>query len=164
MLAPDARFKKITQIKFEFLKEYKIKGLIIDVDNTLMDLDQKPLEGIKKWVDDLKEKDIKFCIASNSIKKEKLERVSKELEIPYVYISLKPLGRGLKKARKILNLESKHIGEIGDQLFTDVWGAKRLKMFSILTDPIGPEKHIISEFKRKIERKFLKRMEDKYVH
>lgn len=106
MLKPQARFKKVTDIKPIFLKEHNIKAVILDVDNTLIDLDKKPLENIKEWIDNLKKENIKICIASNSIKKEKVSKVASSLDIPYIYFSTKPLKRGLKKAIKILRRKS----------------------------------------------------------
>lgn len=156
MLRPDAYFEKITNIDCEFFNKHNIKGIILDVDNTILDLDKKPVDGIEKWVNIIKKNDIKLCIASNSINKEKLGNISQKLDIPYVPHSLKPLKSGLKKAVNILNVEPKNIAEIGDQLFTDVWGANRMEMFSVLVKPISPEKHFISEIKRKVERIFLK--------
>lgn len=155
MLKPRARFDKVTDITPEFLNENNIKGIILDVDNTLLDLDEKPIQGLDEWIKSIKEAGIKIVIASNSYKKQKLEYVSKKVGTQYIRLSLKPFKRGLKKAKKILELKSNNIAEIGDQLFTDVYGANRMKMFSILTTPISEEKHAISKLKRKIERKFL---------
>lgn len=151
MIKPDAIFNKVTDISVDFLKENHIKGVILDVDNTLLNLDEEMLPGVKEWVKSLKDNDFKVCIASNSVKKSKLDRVSKELGLKYIRWSLKPLKRGLKKALRIINLQNKEVAEIGDQYFTDVIGAKRMKMFSILTKPISDEKHWINKVKRKIE-------------
>ena len=71
---------------------------------------------------------------------------------------LNQLNGGLKKAKKILNIENnENIAEIGDQLFTDVIAANRMKMFSILTKPISEEKVKINNIKRKLEKKVLER-------
>ena len=67
MLKPKARFNKITDINIEFLKENNIKAVILDVDNTLIDFDKKPLDNIESWIDNLKKENIKICIASNTI-------------------------------------------------------------------------------------------------
>ena len=155
MLKPDAYFEKITDIDYEYLKQHNIRGLILDVDNTLLDLDEKPIEGIKEWVNVMKNNNLKICIASNSVRKTKLDRISNQLDVKYFRLSCKPFKRGLKKAQKEIKLDSESIAEIGDQLFTDVWGAKRMKMFAILVKPISEEKYAISRFKRKIEKKFL---------
>ena len=157
MLKPKAQFEKITDITTKFLKENKIKAVILDVDNTLIDMDKRPLENIEKWIEELKKEKIKICIASNSIKKKKVGKVAKMLDIPYIFFSTKPLKRGLKKAVDILQEKEENIAEIGDQLFTDVIGANRMKMFSILTTPISGEKTKLGAIKRKIEKIFLEK-------
>lgn len=157
MLKPGAYFEKITDIDCDFFNKHNIKGIILDIDNTILDLDKNPVEGIEEWVDIIKKNNIKLCIASNSINKEKLDRISQKLDIPYVSRSLKPLKFGLKKALNIIKIEPEHVAEIGDQVFTDVWGANRMKMFSILLKPLSPEKYYFNEIKRKIERQILKK-------
>ena len=158
LLTPNMQVRKITDITIEMLKENNIKGMILDVDNTLIDLDRVPLEGIKEWIDNMKKEGIKFCIASNSLKKDKIEKVAKMLDIPYVHFSAKPTKIGLKKAKQILGIEnSKNIAEVGDQLFTDVLGTNRMKMFSILTEPLCEEKVKINNLKRKLEKRVLRR-------
>ena len=158
LLTPNMQVRKITDITIEMLKENNIKGMILDVDNTLIDLDRVPLEGIKEWMDNMKNEGIKFCIASNSLKKDKIEKVAKMLDIPYVHFSAKPAKIGLKKAKQILGIEnSKNIAEVGDQLFTDVLGTNRMKMFSILTEPLCEEKVKINNLKRKLEKRVLRR-------
>ena len=160
MLKPKARFEKITDIDINFLKEKNIKAVILDVDNTLMDLDRIPLENIENWIANLKKENIKICIASNSIKKNKVSSMAKKLDVPFIYFSTKPLKRGLKKAANILNEKYENIAEIGDQLFTDVIGANRMKMFSILTKPLSKEKTKLGEVKRRIEKIFLERTKE----
>ncbi len=160
MLKPKARFDKITDIDAKFLKDNNINALILDVDNTLIDMDKRPLENLEKWIENLKKQNIKICIASNSIRKGKVRNVAKKLDIPFIYFSTKPLKRGLKKALEIIQENPENVAEIGDQLFTDVWGANRLKMFSILTKPISPEKTKLGEIKRKIEKIFLEKTKD----
>ena len=158
LLTPNMQVRKITDITIEMLRENDIKGMILDVDNTLIDLDKVPLEGIKEWIDNMKNEGIKFCIASNSLKKDKIEKVAKMLDIPYVHFSAKPTKIGLKKAKQILGIEnSKNIAEVGDQLFTDVLGTNRMKMFSILTEPLCEEKVKINNLKRKLEKRVLRR-------
>ena len=155
LLKPQARFKRITDITTDFLEEHNIKAIILDVDNTLIDLNKNPL----KWIEYIKGADIKICLASNSLKKQKIESLATKLDIPYIYFSTKPLKRGLKKAIDIVDEKPQKIAEIGDQLFTDVLGSNRLGMFSILTDPIQPESSFISKLKRNLEKKVLKKLE-----
>ena len=161
MLKPKAQFDKVTDITVDFLRKNNIKAVILDVDKTLMDLDRKPLKNVEKWVDSLKNEKIKICIASNSIKKGKISKMAKKLDLPFIYFSTKPLKRGLKKAKNIVQEKNENIAEIGDQLFTDVLGANRMKMFSILTKPISGEKTKLGALKRKIEKIYLKKANEK---
>ena len=96
------------------------------------------------------------------MKKDKIEKIAKMLDIPYVHFSVKPTKIGLKKAKKILGVENnENIAEVGDQLFTDVLGTNRMKMFSILTEPLCEEKVKINNLKRKLEKRVLKSQKNK---
>ena len=72
ILYPRLYCKKVTDITIEFLKENNIKGIILDVDNTLIDFDRNLLDGVVEWKNKIKETGIDFIILSNSNKKEKL--------------------------------------------------------------------------------------------
>ena len=78
LIYPDKYFNNVKEITIEFLKENNIKGLILDIDNTLIDFDRKLLNGIKEWCENLKASGIKFYILSNTNKKDKVEKVSKK--------------------------------------------------------------------------------------
>lgn len=151
ILYPKLYVDNVKEITFELLQQNSIKGLILDVDNTLIDYYKNMPAGVEKWCEDLKNKGIKFCIASNSNKKEKVKEVSKKLDIPYIYFAKKPLKMGLNKAKNIMGLESKEVAVVGDQIFTDVLGANRCKMFSILVNPIEEKDIFITVIKRPIE-------------
>lgn len=151
ILYPKLYIDNVKEITFEILQENGIKGLILDVDNTLIDYYKNMPNGVIDWCEDLKNRGIKFCIASNSNKKEKVKEVSKKLDIPYIYFAKKPLKMGLNKAKKIMGLEAKEVAVVGDQIFTDVLGANRCKMFSILVNPIEEKDILITVIKRPIE-------------
>jgi hypothetical protein len=148
---PQIYLDKVQEITYEMLERNGISGLILDVDNTLIDYYRNMPKGIIEWCNNLKNKGISFCIASNSNKKEKVEMVANRLDIPYIYFAKKPLKKGLKKAANIMNLEYKKIAVVGDQIFTDVWGANRTGMFSILVEPIEEKDIFITVIKRPIE-------------
>ena len=148
---PKGYFNKVSEISLEYLKENNIKGLILDVDNTLIDYYKNMSEETINWAYDLKKNGIKMCILSNSNKKEKVEEVAKKLGLEYTYFGMKPLKIGFKKAKKMLNLENNEIAAVGDQIFTDVIGANRMNMFSILVEPIKEKDILITLIKRPIE-------------
>ena len=148
---PKSYFEKVTDISPEFLKENKIQGLILDVDNTLIDFDRNLLKGIDDWYKKMRENNIKCMILSNSNKQDKIKMVADSIGIPYIFFSTKPLKRGFIKAQKELELPNENIAVVGDQIFTDVIGANRCKMFSILVKPIAEKDIWITLLKRPIE-------------
>ncbi len=156
ILYPKYYCKKVTDISIDFLKKNNIKGLILDVDNTLIDFDLNIIEGAKEWCDSLKNSGIKMVIVSNTHKLSKVKKVANYLNIEYVYKAFKPLKKGLTKGKEILELENKNIATIGDQIFTDVIGGNRLNMFSILVEPIAKKDLFITMLKRPIENLVIK--------
>lgn len=157
ILYPDIYLYKVTDIKIEFLRENQIKGIILDVDNTLIDYDKNFLPGLEDWCANLKKEGISFCIASNSNKKEKVEKIANILQIPYVFFATKPFKRGLLKAQNKLQVENGKIAVVGDQVFTDVLGANRCHMFSILVKPIAEKDIFFTVIKRPIENYIIKK-------
>jgi len=148
---PKGYFNKVSEISLEYLKQNNIKGLILDVDNTLIDYYRNISEETINWANNLKQNGIKICILSNSNKHEKVKEVAEKLDLEYTYFGMKPLKKGFKKARKMLGLENSEIAAIGDQIFTDVIGANRMKMFSILVEPIEEKDIFVTLIKRPIE-------------
>lgn len=151
ILYPKEHFNNVREIDINFLQKNKIKALILDVDNTLIDYDKNlPTETIK-WAEDLKQQGIKLYILSNSNKKEKVKTVAEKLKIEYEYFGKKPLKTGFRKVQKKLQEQPQNIGVVGDQIFTDVLGGNRCKMFTILVEPIAEKDIWITLLKRPIE-------------
>ena len=161
ILYPKAYLQSVKEITISFLKENKIKALILDVDNTIWDFDKNIPEGVKEWCEDLKKQGIKMCILSNTNQKEKVKMVAEKLELPYFYFATKPLKRGFKKAIKELNEKKENIAAVGDQIFTDVIGANHAKLYSILVKPIGQKDIFITRIKRPLENYVIRKYEKK---
>lgn len=157
ILYPKLYYASVKDIKKEELISNNIFGLILDVDNTLIDFDRNMPEGIKEWLEEIKKDNIKAMILSNSNNEDKIKTVADKLQIDYIKFAGKPLKRGFIKAQKILGLNPENIAVIGDQIFTDVIGANRCKMFSILVKPIAPKDHILTRIKRPFENYIVKK-------
>lgn len=157
---PNAYFNKVEEITIEFLQKHKIKALILDVDNTLIDYHKNLSEEVKKWAKELKGQGTKLYILSNSNQKEKVEKVANALEIPYMYFAKKPLKYGFLKVQKKLQEESEKIGVVGDQIFTDIIGGNRCHMFTILVDPINPKDFWYTAWKRPMENRIKKKYQN----
>lgn len=155
LIYPDFYCNNVRDVKLEFLQEHNIKGIILDVDNTLIDYYRKFEDGTIEWVNNLKKAGIKFCIVSNTNKLDKVIYVAETLEIPYLYFAKKPFKTGFIKAKEKMGLEAENIAAIGDQIMTDVIGSNRCKMFSILVKPIQEKDILITRIKRPIENKII---------
>ena len=153
ILYPKVYIKTVEQITIDFLKKNEIKALILDVDNTLIDYNRNLSNKVVNWAKEIKEKGIKLYILSNTNHKEKVEEVAKKLDIPYQNLAKKPFKSGFLKIEKILKEKPENIGVVGDQIFTDVIGGNRCKMFTILVDPIDSKDFWYTAWKRPLENK-----------
>lgn len=157
ILYPNMYFEKIEQITIEFLQKRKIKALILDVDNTLIDYHRNLSESVITWTKEMKGQGIKLYILSNTNHREKVEKVGYTLEIPYQNFAKKPFKSGFLKIRRELNEKPENIGVVGDQIFTDIVGGNRCHMFTILVEPIDEKDFWYTAWKRPIENKIKKK-------
>lgn len=157
-LYPKFYLKNVKEIDIELLRKNNIKGLVLDVDNTLIDVDKKLLDGADEWCKTLKNQGIKICILSNTSSKEKAQSVASKLDIPFIYLAKKPFKKGFYKAKELLELENiEEIAVVGDQLFTDILGANRVGMVSILVEPVDKRDLWYTKIKRPLEEMIIKR-------
>ena len=162
ILYPDIQFEKVEQITIEFLQKNKIKALILDVDNTLIDYNKNMSKSVVNWAKEMKGQGIKLYILSNTNNKEKVKTVAQKLDIPYKHFAMKPLKRGFKYIQKETKIKPENIAVVGDQIFTDVLGGNRSNMFTILVDPIDKQKdYWYTAWKRPIEKKIKNKYKSK---
>jgi len=156
-LCPHLYYSSIYDIDLDNLKSLNIKGLIIDLDNTLLPHHHHIVsEELKLWVKNLKKRDFRICVISNS-RAYKVKKISNKLQVPFIFNAIKPLTWSFRKATKILGLDKKHIAIVGDQMFTDILGGKLFKIFTILLKPMNPHEHWWTRKLRIIERKLLRK-------
>ena len=155
----DAYFDKITSVSPDYLKEKNIKGLILDIDNTLIGHNVPlPDETVLNHLREFEKEGILLCVVSNN-RYERVKSFSEKIGVSFfVHDALKPKKKGYLLAAQEMKLDIKNIASIGDQVFTDVWGAKRSGCFSILTKPLhsGGEGAFIA-FKRFLEKPFIQK-------
>ncbi len=158
-IIPDMYKKNIYEINYEKLKKMGKKYLFFDLDNTIISyLQNKPTKENKILFDKLKKMGFEVFIFSNS-PSNRLEPFEKELNVKAFSGSMKPLKKCYKK---VLNMYDKDkCVFIGDQIMTDVIGAKRNGLYVIFIDRINNKEPIYTKFWRFFEFFVLKRYERK---
>ena len=153
ILRPKVYVNSIYNIDLKKLKKVKnIKGIIIDLDNTLVAWGQK--EVSKKninWVNEARKLGLKICIVSNTNSK-RVAEFAKIFDIPYHSKYFKPFSVAFNNGLKILDTKKSETVVIGDQIFTDIWGGNRLKLFTILVAPIVKKDSIGTFLHRNLEK------------
>lgn len=152
---PDQHVKSIFEIDPIQLKRKGIKGIITDLDNTLVPWDVRDASPeVTDWFKEMDKHEIKVIIISNNNEK-RVSIFSDPIKIPYVSSARKPLRRAFNKAAQQLELQNKQIAVIGDQLLTDVLGGNLGGFYTILVVPIVQTDAKITRINRAIERRIL---------
>nr|WP_026676379.1 YqeG family HAD IIIA-type phosphatase [Fictibacillus gelatini] len=158
---PNEHVKSILDISPEKLVEKGIKGIITDLDNTLVEWDRpEATPELIQWFKAIKEKGILITIVSNNTQA-RVSSFSNPVEIPFIYSARKPMSRAFKQALSDMKLKREEVVVIGDQLLTDVLGGNRLGLHTILVVPVASTDGIWTRFNRQMERFLLARMKRK---
>ena len=155
---PKLSLKNIYELTPAHLKTLKIKGIIIDFDNTLLSHKEHFVEpDIKKWLKTFQEQKFKICIVSNSYSRSK-KKIAENLKIPFIWRAIKPKQKAFKQAMKMFKLSPKETAVIGDQVFTDILGGNRLGLYTILVAPINKHESIGMRIIRYFEKLILRKL------
>lgn len=138
-------------IPFEKLYEEGYRGIIFDIDNTLVPHGAPADERAKKLFLRLKAIGFSSCLISNN-QEPRVKLFNQEIQTDYIFNAHKPSTKNYKKAMEIMGTDCSNTIFVGDQLFTDVWGAKRTGMRNILVKPIHPKEEIQIVLKRYLEK------------
>lgn len=158
MLHATIAFRSICNITPEFLKGMGIKGLLLDIDNTLTTHDNPtPAKGVLDWILRMKQAGIQMRLVSNN-HPPRVKPFSKVLGIPCICDANKPLSSGYSRAVASMHLQKHEVCAIGDQLYTDILGANWFDLRSIYVQPLELETwkgHEFIRVKRILEKPFL---------
>lgn len=148
---PDRYVASTYVIDFEELYKKGYRGVIFDIDNTLVPHGAPADERAKKLFAKLKSLGFHCCLISNN-QEPRVKMFNQDIQVDYVYNAHKPSTKNYKKAMEMMGTNQKNTLFIGDQLFTDVWGAKRTGIANILVKPIHPKEEIQIVLKRYLEK------------
>lgn len=130
--------------------EKGIRGVIFDIDNTLTCHDAPADERAVKLFAELKRIGFETCLLSNN-KEPRVASFAGQVGSKYIYKGSKPRIKNYKKAMQLMKTNEENTIFVGDQLFTDIYGANRSNIYSILVKPLSPKEEIQIVLKRRME-------------
>ncbi len=110
-------------------------GVIFDIDNTLVPQDWPADEKAIRLFEEIHALGMKTMLVSNN-REPRVKAFAQKVKTGYIYSAGKPGKRGYETAMKRMGTVRTNTLFIGDQIFSDIWGANRVGMDTILTDPI----------------------------
>lgn len=138
-------------IDFDSFAKKGYKGVIFDIDNTLVPHGAPADERAKKLFAHLRELGMDACLLSNN-KEPRVAMFNQEVKVHTISKGGKPNPKGYRRAMELMGTEEKNTLFVGDQLFTDVWGANKTGIYAVLVKPIHPKEEIQIVLKRYLEK------------
>ncbi len=156
-LVPDKVFSSIHAITPEMLAREGILGVAADLDNTLAGYsEQEPSAEVSAWLAGLTDAGLRVAILTNN-GRARAERFCQGLNLPFVSNAGKPGRRCYREVTRLFGLAPEQIAAVGDQVFTDVWGAHRAGLRAFLVTPLNLHTHWFFRLRYALERPFIKR-------
>lgn len=161
LFLPNEYVKNVYNVQPEDLKKRGIKGIITDLDNTLIEWDRpNATPKLEEWFLKMKELGIQVTVVSNN-NEQRVKDFAAPLGIPFIHSARKPFVRAFKRAIQEMKLTADEVVVIGDQLLTDVLGGNRVGLYTILVVPVAQTDGLVTRFNRKIERRIMRNMKKK---
>jgi HAD superfamily phosphatase (TIGR01668 family) len=126
----------VTNLTPQILQHHQLKGLILDVDETLVPLKESEVsEELQQWAAQLR-RVAPIWLVSNNLSDSRIGKIANSLDLPYLLGAVKPSRRKLRQAIQAMDLPIEQVAMVGDRLFTDILAGNRLGMFTILVQPL----------------------------
>ena len=157
-VTPDNYYPSIYKIDYQTLKKENINTLLFDIDNTITKVDDLnvPQETIE-LMENLKKQEFKILLFSNN-HQQRAFPVAQKLNLPLLSDAGKPEKKAYAKALNILNSTKENTAAIGDQLLSDVVGAKKYGIKAILVDQLSKENNIQTGLAQKSQKYMIKKL------
>lgn len=160
LFRPDEQVSGVQEIDLEGLWNLGIRGLILDLDNTVVPWRSSAIPpAVSAWAARARELGFRLVFASNTRRYARLAGVAKALGAGYVRGVSKPRRGGFRAAAAMMGLPVEAVAAIGDQLLTDVLAAKRLGMRAILVKRLDTREFVVTQLNRRLEALILRRLE-----
>lgn len=158
-LYPNQYIKSIFDLNLDELKKQGIKGILFDIDNTLVPYDVAvPTSKIIDFFTHLQEEGFKIALVSNNTEG-RVVKFNEHLKVFAIHKSNKPSRKSFVRAMERLQLQKDQVAIVGDQIFTDVYGGNRAGIHTVLVVPVSDKDELITKVKRGIERRVIRHYE-----
>ncbi len=150
LFTPSETVESLFNVNLYKLKDKKIKGIILDMDNTIIPYNMVKIDDkTKRWMKEAKEVNFKMVILSNAtLGSKKVKKVAMDLQLPAFTFSWKPFPFGFRKSLQLLGTTKKETAMIGDQLLTDILGGNILGLYTILVRPLSSREFLTTKINR----------------
>ncbi len=158
LFVPDEWHASVYDIDLERLARRGVRGIILDLDNTLVawGAAEAPAE-LRRWLEHVVSAGMKACIVSNN-SSARVQAFASSLGVPAIPKAIKPRRGAFRRAMALMGTSPAETVVVGDQVFTDVFGAKRLGLFSILVEPVARREFIGTRLVRRLEALWLEHL------
>jgi uncharacterized protein len=162
LLCPRMLFERVEDIDIEALHARGFRGIIFDLDNTLVSWRRWSLTpAVKEWLDRAERAGFRMCILSNCLLGRRVTRFSRMTGIPAISKARKPRKKSFLQALEMLGTEAAETMVVGDQVFTDVLGGNRMGLYTILVLPVDRREFYLTILQRTVEKIVLFRLRRK---
>ncbi len=155
---PDLFVDSVFQIDGDWLRQHGLRGLLVDVDNTIMPRDETiPGPKLREWVTDLRLAGFPLLVVSNNWSA-RVKTIAGELDLELIAPAGKPFRAAFGRGVDALGLSADEVAIVGDQLFTDILGGNRAGLKTVLVPPLGDVDLIHTKVLRVLEKVLLRRL------
>lgn len=156
-LMPDRIFNSITEIDGALLQSEGVRGLVLDIDNTMAPRHVPlPDEALMRWIQTLADADVKLFIVSNN-RRDRVARFADALGLPFIRFGMKPFPQSFRRAVRRMDLTPRDVAAVGDQIFTDICGAHLAGLRAWLVAPLDRNETASFRIRRALEAPVLRR-------
>ncbi|MDO4303003.1 MAG: YqeG family HAD IIIA-type phosphatase [Bacillota bacterium] len=148
---PDMYISSTYKIDFQKLYDSGYRGIIFDIDNTLVCHGAPADDRSIRLIESLKSMGYGILLLSNN-KEPRVKMFNDAVHVQYIFKAGKPAKAGYQRAMTMLGTDKDNTLFVGDQLFTDVWGARNAGIYSLLVQPINKKEEIQIVLKRYLEK------------
>jgi HAD superfamily phosphatase (TIGR01668 family) len=158
LLRPVLLAEAIWTVDLHWLSSQGIRGLILDLDNTLVDWNDTWVRPqVRSWLEAARRRQMRPCLVSNAVRGARVAQVGRQLRLPVLLHAGKPFPIAFRRAMVALGTDRRSTCAIGDQVFTDMLGANWLGLLTILVTPLSRRESPHTRLIRLIERPLRRR-------